>query len=31
MIVERNLAHLGEPEDEGTEALMRYEDVRVSR
>lgn len=25
----RNLAHLGEPEDDGSEALMQYTDVRV--
>jgi acyl-CoA dehydrogenase len=27
--IERNLAHLGEPADDGTEALIRYTDVRV--
>jgi acyl-CoA dehydrogenase len=27
--IERNLAHLGEPLDDGSEALIRYTDVRV--
>jgi acyl-CoA dehydrogenase len=27
--IERNLAHLGEPPDDGSEALIRYTDVRV--
>jgi len=27
--IERNLSHIGEPEDDGSEGLVRYNDVRV--
>jgi acyl-CoA dehydrogenase len=29
IVIDRNLAHLGEPEDDGSEALISYHDVRV--